>query len=73
MLLGMIPMICFEFFRDFWRKKLQKSKQEILGIWAPTPQHMEPMPLRSPTPQCGMPSCSEAEGAKIEILRYATA
>ena len=53
-------MFCFRILRFFWRKKSQKSKQEILGI-------------RSSTPQRGMPHCDEAEGAKMAPLGYATA
>ena len=55
MLLGVIPLFCFEFLKIFGEKS-QKSKRDSGQKQAPTPQCREPTPRRSPMPQRGMPS-----------------
>ena len=73
MLLGVIPMFCFEFLRIFG-EKLQKLKGGKSGqTQAPMPQRREPTPRRSPTPQHERPSSWRGRGAKIAALGYATA
>ena len=67
MLLGVIPMFCFETLRIFGEKSL-KSKAGNLGYQAPTPQRREPTPWRRPTPRRGMPLHGEAKLPKWHPL-----
>ena len=53
MLLGVIPMICFEFLRILEKnRKKKKRKTRKFGQ------------TRAPMPQCGLPRHGEAEGPK---------
>ena len=60
MLLGVIPMFCFEILGIFGENR-KSAKKKIWAHWAPTPQRREPTPWRRPTLQRGMPSRGEAE------------
>ena len=70
MLLGVIPMFCF----GILEKNRKSAKTGKSGHYlAPTLQHREPTPRRTPTPRRGIPSPRRGRGAKMAPLGYAAA
>ena len=68
MLLGVIPMICFEFLE---KKNAKEQERKSGQTRAPTLQRREPTSRRSPMPLHGMPSPRRGRGAKMAPLGYA--
>ena len=72
MLLGVIPMICFEILSDFWRKS-QKGETGKSGIFGFLRRSIgNPCRGIAIRRNVGCPHRSEVGGAKMAPLGYAT-